>query len=121
MEKTKEVAGVLVPEDLDINGFESGGHYEPKNDFQVNRINAARKVIAQSYVKMKTIQKDNSSYGLKHDMEKVIGEYMTNGEFIVAMIGEGFVFKRDRINCYFNVTATSVKQLRKTNEQLQNS
>jgi hypothetical protein len=50
----------------------------------------------------KTINRDRSSYGLKHDVERASGTYVTNGAFIAAAIGLGFSFKTRGPNAYFN-------------------
>jgi len=52
------------------------------------------------------------SYGLKHyieewretnDHDSVLGDYLTNGDFILAMILEGYEYKfRDRVNAKFD-------------------
>lgn len=111
MEHSKIVAGVKVPVDLDMNGFQSGLHYPQNNNFRIDRIKAARKIICVYLDKMKTIQKATGSYGLKHRVESALGDHLSNGELIVAMIGEGFSFERDKINCFFNVTAKSVSKV----------
>lgn len=57
----------------------------------------------------------SSSYGLKHYLERLIGEYVSNGEMIIAMLMLGFRFKmqpvKDSPNCYFNLTNNDIKLL----------
>ena len=50
----------------------------------------------------KTINRNRSSYGLKHSVERATGTYVTNGAFIAAAIGLGFSFKTRGPNAYFN-------------------
>ena len=106
---TKTVAGIEVPVDLHPNGFEYRKSTE--RDFDEKSIEAARKIIRENLEKSPKVSKDKSSYGYKHVVEDVMGDYLANGELIVAMIGEGFSFKRDDINCFFNVTKKSLKKL----------
>ena len=60
--------------------------------------------------KIKTINKNHTSYGLKHLAEKTIG-YSTNGTFIAAAIYSGFDIKieKDSPNPMFNMSEKSLK------------
>ncbi|GAB3935157.1 hypothetical protein [Larkinella terrae] len=109
--KTKKVAGVEVPADLDMNGFESGKHAEPNYSFRLNLIEDARDKINLYFEKTSAFNRKTNSYGLKHRIEGAIGHHLANGELIVAMIGEGYRFERMGINCRFNVSSRSVKEL----------
>jgi hypothetical protein len=40
--------------------------------------------------KRKTINRNHNSYSLKHDCEKAIGRYVSNGQLIAAMVFAGF-------------------------------
>src|SRR5262245_23937425 len=58
----------------------------------------------------KTINRDRSSYGLKHVAEAEVG-YITNGAFICAAIHLGFAYEaRSGPNPGFNISEKSVKQ-----------
>ena len=60
--------------------------------------------------KIKTINRNHTSYGLKHVVEKDIG-YVSNGVFIAAAIHCGFNFKHDEIpNVTFNMSEKSIKE-----------
>jgi len=60
--------------------------------------------------KIKSINKNHTSYGLKHLAEKTIG-YSTNGTFIAAAIYSGFDIKieKDSPNPMFNMSEKSLK------------
>jgi hypothetical protein len=54
----------------------------------------------------KTINRNDSSYGWKHIVEKEIGKYVSNGAFIAAAIHSGFKFTAEGGYCpnaYFNI------------------
>lgn len=58
------------------------------------------------------INRNRTSYGLKHVMEDDCSVYVTNGEFIIAMCLAGFTMTTLEYNPSFNVTESSVKALR---------
>jgi hypothetical protein len=65
--------------------------------------------------KTKAINKSDFSYGLKHIVEKILGEYCSNGELICAAIYMGFTWKRngqDDPNAYFNMSVRDIDKLR---------
>jgi hypothetical protein len=64
----------------------------------------------KSIDKIKTINKNHTSYGLKHLAEKTVG-YSTNGTFIAAAIYSGFDIKinKDSPNPQFNMSEKSLK------------
>ena len=67
-----------------------------------------------SLVKIKTINKKHTSYGLKHKFEESSqGFYVTNGAFKGAMIAAGFKTQEHDsvINLCFNVSEKSIKDL----------
>jgi hypothetical protein len=58
----------------------------------------------------------NSSYGLKHVLEKCLETYISNGELIAGMIMAGFTIYRvskKSPNCYFNLDPKSVLELKR--------
>lgn len=67
--------------------------------------------------KIKKINYDVSSYGLKHTIEKILGAYTSNGELIAAAIALEFKHKREyhgyflSPNCYFNISKKSLQML----------
>lgn len=61
----------------------------------------------------KTINTRQFSYGLKHVVEKEIGDYVGNGVFIAAAIFVGYRYKvlaPGSLNAYFNMTTVRRKQ-----------
>jgi len=62
--------------------------------------------------KIKTINKQHSSYGLKHLAEDEIG-YISNGTFIAAAINCGFNYKASETspNVSFNMSEKDIKSL----------
>jgi len=58
----------------------------------------------------KTINKNISSYGLKHLAERQVGSYISNEALIQAMLESGFRAQQIRgtPNCFFNVKLTEV-------------
>jgi hypothetical protein len=60
----------------------------------------------------KTINRQRSSYGLKHIAEAALGEYVGNGQFIAAAIYAGFeyVIHPGYPNVYFNISERSLNQ-----------
>ena len=102
--------------------LDRGGYYFPKvklpytfgyaikksdNQFtfqSVKRIVSAMKVIPILFKRLKTYSKNCiGSYGGKHIVERYQNEYISNGEFIVAMILSDFKPKNNNnsINCLF--------------------
>lgn len=79
--------------------------------FDLNRINLAVEEIPQYFKMMRNIPRDTSSYGLKHYLEDKVDEnfkrdgYITNGDFIIAMMLCGYVCKFPRIAGGYGVNA----------------
>lgn len=67
--------------------------------------------IMQNIQKRKTINKDISSYGLKHHLERKLGFYVSNSDCKKAMTECGFNAKKQGINWNFNVSKKSVKHI----------
>lgn len=82
-------------------------------EFDSERIDSIIKIIEAFLLPRKTINsKTVGSYKLKHAVEhydsivgKKLGGYVSNGEFIYAMIMVGYQVKRVGRNAYFNVTS----------------
>lgn len=53
----------------------------------------------------KTVNTAICSYNLKHVVERVMGQYVANGEFICAALALGYKMKKSRYipNVYFNI------------------
>jgi hypothetical protein len=61
-------------------------------------------------VSRQTFNPRHSSYGLKHMAEEDIG-YITNGQFIAAMMACGYRYKVVGLNALFNVSERAITQL----------
>ena len=97
----------MLPNNLFKNGFDK----KESGDINVNSLNSIRLFIGNNFEKQKIINTYKTSYGLKHIVEKMINNYVSNGDFIASMILEGYEYKRDsRLspNAYFNITKKSI-------------
>lgn len=105
---------------LCLNGFSNGSEkFDPKTFSEVKKIEKLRIEIKKYFKKTESFNLNRSSYGLKHDLERHIGEYVANGELIYAMYMEGYKIKRARINCYFNISSVGLKNLTISNRLLE--
>lgn len=85
----------------------------PWNEFDPERIERIRRIIKTFLYARKSINRQaEGSYKLKHAVEHYdyvvrgkLGGYVSNGEFIYAMILEGFQVERNGRNAYFNITS----------------
>ena len=107
--------GKHLPHNLDKNGF-----VEVKSDadaIDVGSLADLRNFINGTLNKVTAINKNVSSYGLKHICEDFLGKYVSNGELIAAMILCNFDYKRisdTSPNAYFNVSMKDVNKLSRT-------
>ncbi len=113
-------------DDKEISGLKNGGFYGDGpvslDDFDQYQLQAALDTVQMFFREAKTINRTVTSYGLKHLVERYLkhyteGEinYISNGALILAMYANGYVVRRekDSPNCYFNITTTSIKNLKK--------
>lgn len=103
----KNVNNVRLPEGLTKNGF----YLSDKQEDQIDKTKLEHIIsfIEMWFDKTKSIRKKQSSYGLKHLVERNINTYVSNGELIASMIICGYKYKVDGINCYFNVDTNHTK------------
>jgi len=91
-----------LPEELFTNGFEECiVEHSPKiNEKELKPI---REFIKLNFKKRKTLNKKFHSYTMKHVVEEKIGQYVSNGNFIAAMIKEGYKYEicNRSLNCWF--------------------
>lgn len=100
-------------------------HYDQFKGYELE-LKAARDMIACYLRPITVINKDCSSYGLKHVVERALAKetdmklnYVSNGVLILAMYDAGFKIKRSgdsSPNCYFNVSKKSLNNLIKSNK-----
>ena len=87
-------------------------------EFDDDRITELQHICEDYFVKSKSYNYNFGSYKMKHRMEMMtklfykeeLGDYVSNGELIYAMLEAGFKAKREGPNAYFNVTTTSYKR-----------
>ena len=53
--------------------------------------------------KANKINKKHTSYGIKHIIEKELGEYVANGDCIAAFILSGYKYEISGPNAFFNI------------------
>lgn len=97
-----KVKNVKLPDGLTQNGFDFSS--QDDNHIDLDKLDHIVEYIEMWFDKTKTIRKRQSSYGLKHLIERNTGTYISNGDLIAAMIICGYRYQKDGINCYFNVT-----------------
>tara|TARA_R110000868_G_scaffold133329_1_gene344900 strand:+ start:1568 stop:1900 length:333 start_codon:yes stop_codon:yes gene_type:complete len=59
--------------------------------------------IVDGLERRKTINENQNSYGLKHDVERYFSKYIANGEFICAALYLGYKMKVRGPNAWFNI------------------
>lgn len=101
---------IILPEKLSVENYNN-----KLNELRVELLNSSEictKVCdwLKDIAKIKTINKNYSSYNLKHIIEKRTG-YVSNGVLICAAIFLGFKFVVEGPNAYFNMSNKSLKQL----------
>jgi len=103
----KNIDNIRLPETLTKNGFSHSDKEEDQID--KTKLEHIIRFIEMWFDKTKSINKKQSSYGLKHLVERNIDTYVSNGELIASMIICDYKYKVDGINCYFNVNTNNVK------------
>ena len=76
---------------------------------QFRNANAWIRLMSQ----IQSINQKNSSYGLKHTVERYQKIYIANGILIAAALDAGYRYKlcsQDSPNCWFNMSQKSIKQ-----------
>lgn len=98
----------------------------PWNEFDPERIERIRRIIKTFLYARKSINRQaEGSYKLKHAVEHYdsvvnggLGGYVSNGEFIYAMILEGFQVEREGRNAYFNITSKETEEFYRFAEKM---
>lgn len=103
----------LIPSELTSFGFGSfpGSIPEPLDPEKVTEIRA---FIAENLHPTQTINRRFSSYWLKHQIERAMGHYISNGHLIAALALEGYQIKRvdsRSPNAFTNVSYRAIKKL----------
>jgi|TARA_R100001530_G_scaffold2059_1_gene3483 hypothetical protein len=75
------------------------------------------KWIKDNCISRKSINKDFSSYWLKHVCERNMGHYIPNGCFIAAALANGYEYQNDcgfgEVNACFNISSKNLRALNK--------
>ncbi len=108
----------------ELMGLTNGGFTGTKpfcvDDFNNLELNAARDVVLSFLSPIESINKNYTSYGLKHIVERFLAidtnngiNYISNGVLILAMYSCGYRIWRAKgdKNCFFNVSEKSVERL----------
>ena len=96
-------------EGLDLIGFVSGAGISDTVTKDIERIDFFRKQIRKFFSPTRTINRNHTSYGMKHkflDYLKATNEsvqYIDNGVFIYAMDLEGYKIESINRDAYFNI------------------
>ncbi|BDU27702.1 hypothetical protein [Flavobacterium sp. GSB-24] len=93
---------IILPKNLGMNGF-SDQEIAKEDIIDISKLNEIKDYISYEIIPRTTINLNHSSYGLKHKCEKYIGKYVSNGQFIAAMILLGHKYKQDKINAFFYI------------------
>ncbi len=93
--------------------------------FDFKAVQRAQTFALDILSKSEKINKTHSSYGLKHTAEHFFvnhfghgNHYVANGDFILAMYLAEYTIQKEKnnsLNCYFNVSETSVARAEKHN------
>jgi len=80
----------------------------PITDSDVRKqISRARDFLRENCCRTKTIRRIQGSYGLKHEAERCMGAYISNGAFIAAACLEGYAIDREGPNACFSLSFTT--------------
>lgn len=99
------------------NGYTNAEGFD-EEEFDDDRITEIQHICEAYFKNAKSYNYNFSSYQMKHRMEMMtklfykeeLGDYVSNGELIYAMLEAGFKVKRNGLNAYFNVTTSSYKR-----------
>lgn len=80
-----------MPENLSETGFEN--YTVPKNQRPQIRQDVIQ-LISEITRPIKTLSRQHTSYGLKHRVETILNNYVSNGELIASMIAAGYDYKQ---------------------------
>lgn len=122
------VAMDMEPE-LNRNGFGAGAYGRSLEERRADarawrvelrsraeRVDEVRQWLVDNIDPRQTINPDVGSYGLKHTAERILGEYVANGELIAAAIIAGYPYRREgggSPNARFGMSSRSVAALRR--------
>lgn len=91
---------------------EGGYHYEEKDWKELNNEQRIKVIewIREKFTPIKRINRNHSSYGIKHWCESDLGFYVSNNVIKKALILEGYKCDTSRINWFFNISEKCFKR-----------
>ena len=95
----------MIPINLSRFGFDTSS-----DKIAIESLTEIRYFIKLNFEKTENINPIKSSYGLKGIIENNLKVHVANGDFVAAMILEGFKFKQSGKNAYFNISIKSIKR-----------
>ena len=107
-------------------GFRSPNIHDGWTDQELHEVKACFEII-QYWGQRKQLNRELSSYGLKHEIERFLStkhgktQYISNGSLIAAMILCDFQYRRVHPyspNAYFNVRTTDINYLREKEREI---
>ena len=93
----------FLEDEMFVSGNGLTWHFPPEDLPNKEEVKLCEVWINKFIEKRKTINKEYSSYGLKHFVERHFKTYCSNGAFIQASINLGFELKEVGLNAYFNM------------------
>lgn len=98
---------------ISANGFNSEDDSPDELTSRMERIHLACELINEVLKPQSRPNKNATSYGLKHMVERIQKKYISNGNFILAMILCGYrVYpKKEGPNVYFNVDFSLLNEM----------
>lgn len=91
-----------LPPNLFLFGF--GDQVAQEQQLNKEVIGRCQKAIADTLEPVEGFNRNITSFALKQFIEKQLGEEVSNGEFIAAMLASGYAYERLKCtpHCYFN-------------------
>lgn len=103
----------MIPSNLTKFGFDTSS-----DRIEIESLVEIRNLINENFEKSSTYLMTEPSYVLKGIAERKLDTYIANGDFIAAMILEGFKYKIDAPNAYFNISKRSFKKFQSQAKQM---
>ena len=105
---------------IPVNLFPFGFADELATGMHINEEVVSRCVeaISTSFEPTEDFNRNITSYALKNILEARLGEEISNGAFIAAMLAAGYKYERVKCtpNCYFNVSQKGIERIREINK-----
>lgn len=112
---------MILPEKLNQNGLDYFRRVFSVDETPLNfeEIEKIREFVRENIKPRVTLNAKHTSYGLKHIVERLTHNYVSNGNFIAAMILEGYKYKQypRSLNCIFNGDYKKIVEMEKEIER----